>query len=99
MTTAMRVFILAMLSLNPLFAANAEEGTAASTPANANSGPSLEVKEGTFTPAQMPTNSDRAQKSKAAAAAAKAGSAMQQVTCMKMQADAAATFGELVFGS
>jgi hypothetical protein len=63
-------------------------GSSASGSANT-SGTVLQVSEGSFTAAQMPANSDRAQKSKAAAAAAKAGSALQQVNCMKMQADAA----------
>lgn len=64
-------------------------GTGTSAAASAG-GPTLQVTEGTFTPAQMPANSDRAQKSKAAAAAAQAGSALQQVNCLKAQAEAQA---------
>lgn len=55
------------------------------------SGTTIQVSEGSFTPATMPTSSgDLAKKSTAAAAAAKAGAAMQQVNCMQMQAQAAA---------
>jgi hypothetical protein len=55
------------------------------------SGTTIQVSEGSFTPATMPTGSgDLAKKSTAAAAAAKAGAAMQQVNCMQMQAQAAA---------
>jgi len=54
------------------------------------SGTTIQVSEGSFTPATMPTSGDLAKKSTAAAAAAKAGAAIQQVNCMQMQAQAAA---------
>jgi hypothetical protein len=54
------------------------------------SGTTIQVGEGSFTPATMPASGDLAKKSTAAAAAAKAGAAMQQVNCMQMQAQAAA---------
>lgn len=54
------------------------------------SGTTIQVSEGSFTPATMPASGDLAKKSTAAAAAAKAGAAMQQVNCMQMQAQAAA---------
>lgn len=72
---------------------NASSGTSGSNASAGvnSSGTTIQVGEGSFTPATMPTSSgDLAKKSTAAAAAAKAGAAMQQVNCMQMQAQAAA---------
>lgn len=99
-----KVALIAALFTTALHAAENTTGTAAPTATASNAaaagatgssgsnaaGPTIQVSEGTFTPATMPANSDRAQKSKASAAAAQAGSAMQQVNCMRAQADAQA---------